>query len=161
MNITRYHIRYTILHIAVLLFAFTALSSCASRVSTLSDWHERIESRDTTRTKQELNKEISQKRDSTYSRDSIWVFLKGDTVHHYHNHSEYHEIEHRDTIVMLSRDTLYINKESSEQHIKDEKTETTKTRIPGWAWAFMAIGMVASIGTASGIAIYLSKKSKG
>jgi hypothetical protein len=45
--------------------------------------------------------------DSVYSRDSIFVYTKGDTVYHEHYNVKYKEYFRNDTINNVYRDSIY------------------------------------------------------
>lgn len=46
-------------------------------------------------------------RDSIYSRDSIFIYSKGDTIYHEHFSVKYKEFIHNDTVLVIHRDSIY------------------------------------------------------
>ena len=51
---------------------------------------------------------VGKHRDSRYSRDSIFVYSKGDTIYHEHFNVKYKEFLHNDTIVVNRVDSVRV-----------------------------------------------------
>jgi hypothetical protein len=45
-------------------------------------------------------------RDSIYQRDSVYLYVKGDTIYHEHYNTQYREFLHNDTLVINKVDSI-------------------------------------------------------
>ena len=86
-----------IIGIILLLIIASAICSCkTTKYVTVPEYH----LRDTTK--------MVYQRDSIYSRDSIYVFAKGDTVYHEHFNTKYREFYHSDTLSVVRADSIRV-----------------------------------------------------
>ena len=77
-------------------------------------------------------------RDSIYSRDSIFVYSKGDTIYHEHFNMKYKEFLHNDTIVVNRVDSVRVP-------YPVEKT-VVKHALFAYQRFFMWIGIISLVG---------------
>ena len=77
-------------------------------------------------------------RDSIYSRDSIFVYSKGDTIYHEHFNMKYKEFLHNDTIVANRVDSVRVP-------YPVEKT-VVKHALFAYQRFFMWIGIISLVG---------------
>jgi len=77
-------------------------------------------------------------RDSIYSRDSIFVYSKGDTIYHEHFNVKYKEFLHNDTIVVNRVDSVRVP-------YPVEKT-VVKHALFAYQRFFMWIGIISLVG---------------
>ena len=77
-------------------------------------------------------------RDSIYSRDSIFVYSKGDTIYHEHFNMKYKEFLHNDTIVANRVDSVRVP-------YPVEKT-VVKHALFAYQRFFMWIGIISIVG---------------
>ena len=77
-------------------------------------------------------------RDSIYSRDSIFVYSKGDTIYHEHFNMKYKEFLHNDTIVVNRVDSVRVP-------YPVEKT-VVKHALFAYQRFFMWIGIISIVG---------------
>ena len=80
-------------------------------------------------------------RDSIYSRDSIFVYSKGDTIYHEHFNMKYKEFLHNDTIVANRVDSVRVP-------YPVEKT-VVKHALFAYQRFFMWIGIISLVGIIS------------
>ena len=77
-------------------------------------------------------------RDSIYSRDSIFVYSKGDTIYHEHFNMKYKEFLHNDTIVVNRVDSVRVP-------YPVEKT-VVKHALFAYQRFFMWVGIISLVG---------------
>ena len=90
-------VKKIILPLAAMLLALMAICSCTTtKYVTVPEYHYR----DTAR--------IVYQRDSIYSRDSIYMYAKGDTVFREHFNVKYREFYYRDTLNIVRADSIKV-----------------------------------------------------
>lgn len=72
-------------------------------------------------------------RDSVYVKDSVFLYIQGDTV--------YKEKTITKEVLSLKSDTVFINKVDSVPYIQE--VEVIKTETPKWAWWSLGISLGA------------------
>ena len=89
-------------------------------------------------------------RDSIYSRDSIFVYSKGDTIYHEHFNMKYKEFLHNDTIVANRVDSIrvpYPVEKIVEKHV-----------LFAYQRFFMWIGIISLVGIISFVIWRIKRK---
>jgi hypothetical protein len=81
--------------------------------------------------------------DSVYSRDSIFVYTKGDTVYHEHYNTKYKEYFRNDTINVIREDSIRVPY-PVEKRITVHKMYTIE-KIFMWIGIASLIGIIATI----------------
>lgn len=89
-------------------------------------------------------------RDSIYSRDSIFVYSKGDTIYHEHFNVKYKEFLHNDTIVVNRVDSVRVP-------YPVEKT-VVKHALFAYQRFFMWIGIISLVGIISFVIWRIKRK---
>ena len=89
-------------------------------------------------------------RDSIYSRDSIFVYSKGDTIYHEHFNMKYKEFLHNDTIVANRVDSVRVP-------YPVEKT-VVKHALFAYQRFFMWIGIISLVGIISFVIWRIKRK---
>ena len=89
-------------------------------------------------------------RDSIYSRDSIFVYSKGDTIYHEHFNVKYKEFLHNDTIVANRVDSVRVP-------YPVEKT-VVKHALFAYQRFFMWIGIISLVGIISFVIWRIKRK---
>ena len=89
-------------------------------------------------------------RDSIYSRDSIFVYSKGDTIYHEHFNMKYKEFLHNDTIVVNRVDSVRVP-------YPVEKT-VVKHALFAYQRFFMWIGIISLVGIISFVIWRIKRK---
>ena len=89
-------------------------------------------------------------RDSIYSRDSIFVYSKGDTIYHEHFNMKYKEFLHNDTIVANRVDSVRVP-------YPVEKT-VVKHALFAYKRFFMWIGIISLVGIISFVIWRIKRK---
>ena len=93
---------------------------------------------------------VVNRRDSIYSRDSIFVYSKGDTIYHEHFNMKYKEFLHNDTIVVNRVDSVRVP-------YPVEKT-VVKHALFAYQRFFMWIGIISLVGIISFVIWRIKRK---
>lgn len=140
--------RYIIPHIAVVTWALTAIlifSSCKSTQINQELEHIYKEKSDSTISRRDSLSKSRVLIDSILVHDSIYVSVKNDTIREFRLHTEYMLREHHDTITLVERDTVYIKRAVEETNKDKKEIKVTKTKMPGWSYPFILLGILISI----------------
>lgn len=123
---------------AIVICAIISLCSCTTtRYVTVPEYHYR----DSTK--------LVHVRDSVFNRDSVFMYVRGDTVYHEHYNTIYKEHYYSDTINNVYRDSIF----------KPYKVVEVKevNRLHWWQRSLMWAGIAAIIALIIGIFIRLKK----
>lgn len=123
---------------AIVVCAIISLCSCTTtKYVTVPEYH----FRDSVR--------VVHHRDSVFNRDSVFMYVRGDTVYHEHYNTIYKEHYYSDTINNVYRDSIF----------KPYKVVETKTvnKLHWWQKGFLWVGIAAIIALITGIFIRLKK----
>lgn len=82
-------------------------------------------------------------RDSIYSRDSIFVYSKGDTIYHEHFNMKYKEFLHNDTIVANRVDSIRVP--YPVEKIVEKHVLFAYQRFFMWAGIISLVGIIAFV----------------
>lgn len=120
----------------IMMFVMLLMASCATKYITVPEYH----SRDSLR--------IVHTKDSVYRHDSVSTYMRGDTLRKDYYHYTYHETNNKDTVIVMSRDTVP----------KPYPVEKTVNRLNWWQKWLMWAGIVLLVVALTRLIIWIIKK---